>query len=114
MTDMKLNDLLKNQSPTLIYLMLLFNVLVILGVVYVALDARERGAKKEVSFFWALGVGLFPPVFFLYLFYRLITGRRVTPSDRAAGPARQVKICPYCSGSVVEGEKICRNCGRLL
>ncbi|MFA6451330.1 MAG: hypothetical protein WCX65_17790, partial [bacterium] len=74
----------------------------------------DRGARREASFLWALGVGVFPPVFFLYLIFKLFAGRFQAPAKTGAEPAIQIKNCPYCSAPVPEGEKLCRSCGRLL
>jgi hypothetical protein len=111
---MKLDALLKNPSPSVIFAMLLFNFLILLGVVYVALDSRDHGARREASFLWALGVGVFPPVFFLYLIVKLVTSRFQPPKGANFEPASQIKNCPYCNASVPEGERLCRSCGRLL
>jgi predicted nucleic acid-binding Zn ribbon protein len=111
---MPFDKLMKNSSPALLLAMLVFNLIVLLSVIYVALDTRERGATKAVSTLWALGVGLFPPIIFIYFFMRLLTAARLGTPTLTAEPAKPEKNCPYCGGAVGGDEKLCRRCGRLL
>ena len=86
-------------------------MIIFVMAVMVAMDARERGARKEAGVLWAMGIVFFFPVVLVYL---LLRARRPAGAANVPETPKPGKSCPYCGGLVGSDEKLCRRCGRLL
>ena len=81
-----------------------------LGAVFVAIDARDNGARKEICIAWYFGILIFPPVVLVYVFMKMWKFK--TFVDKEVKPA--TKKCGYCGATVSCMDKICPGCGRLF
>lgn len=123
MRRMEKVDLFKGIPPNLLILLVVMQSLIFIVSVLVALDARERGMKKEASVFWSFIVMVFPPFIFLYMMFRTLRQRQEftvgkqseKPVIQAPPPPVPAAVkCPYCGGDTEPGAKLCKRCGRLL
>ena len=124
---MDTTKLLKSIPPQTLILFFIFQSIVIIAAVLVALDARERGGKKEGSVFWAFMIMMFPPIVFIYLIFRTLRARLIPSGGLPNGlPNRTLDLsnlkrtpakdqnCPYCGDALGAGDRICKRCGKLL
>ena len=132
---MDTTKLLKGIPPQTLLLFFIFQSIVIIAAVLVALDARERGAKKEGSVLWAFMIMMFPPIVFIYLIFRTLRARLSLPGGWSNGPPGSRpnglpnktpdlsnlkrtptpdQNCPYCGGALGAGDRLCKRCGKLL
>jgi len=98
-------------NPSSLATLALLATAISVAAVLVALDARDRGLSRGFCVLWSLGVQLFFPLIFIYLFFRN-SGASQRPAPLRTTIAKLE--CPYCGKPHDEGARLCSGCGRFL
>ena len=104
----------------MIIFQLVVGAVIMLAALLTALDAHDRGIRKESVILWFFAIAIFPPVILIYVVLRNIAARKrfvnVFPPTPLAPQEQpeETSTCPYCGSNIHPLDRICPSCGRLL